>query len=574
MFITTQILAISLFAADIQLEQIVPDTTIAFLETDNVGNIIQSFDCESVLNSMELDSMESKTIQRMLNGNISEEFFGRLGIEKEEWNPPTGSMGLAIYPVVDYEFGTVGMGFFMFVELDEKLYSQFFTDVFDELSESDSMSLESVSLSGRDIMFSQMQIENNIPSELSFMAESMQNVYFTFSDGYFMIASEPDSIASAFSAIDDDIENNRLNSNEDYQKLKTRCGNEGDIFCGILLENLADTFVQMDTSGMGMMFLPMLKSIMGDVDAVANTVLFSTDQNPMKAKCSILMKDGRNGLMGLIGDGGTDSTTPNFIAENYSFIQGEIDINNFAPLMNKVMSENPMLSMQMGQDMQQMELTVKNFLKPLGSKFYYYSTGSVPVDMDAIGYLFAMECEDELSFSSSLGLTLPMMGAVPTDFLGNQIFTMDLGASMPMPMPMSMEISIAVGGGYVFLGTPNTIQNALRAIANPNEYKSNYAKNPAIEYIDTNNVSSWGYINMRMSLDIQNEITAKLEESMFEEMEAFDPEMAAEMRKEFEQQSGFYDGALESISSMMGNMAWTLTTEDDGFTGNLIMLKP
>ena len=574
MFITTQILAISLFAADIQLEQIVPDTTIAFLETDNVGKIIQNLDCESVLVSMGLESMGFNSIQRMTNGDMSEEFFERLDIEKEEWNPPNGSMGLAVYPVVDYEFGTVGMGFFMFIELDKKLYSEFFSDGFEELSESDAMTLETVSLSGRDVMFSQIQIENEIPLELSLIAESIQNVYFTFTDGYFMIASEPDSIASAFSAIDEDIENNRLDSNEDYQKLKTRCGNDGDFFGGILLENLADTFVQMDTSGMGMMFLPMLKSVMGDVDAVANSVSLATDQNPMKAKCSILMKDGRNGLMGLVGEGVTDSTTPNFIAENYSYMQGEIDIKKFTPLMNQVMTENPMLSMQMGPDIQQMELMVKNFLQPLGSKFYYYSTGSIPVDMEAIGYLFAMECEDELSFSSSLGLTLPMMGAVPTDFLGNQIFTMDLGASMPLPIPMSMEISIAVGGGYVFLGTTNTIQNALRAIANPNEYKSNYAKNPAIEYIETSNVSTWGYTNMKLSLDIQNEISAKVEENMFEEMEAFDPEMAAEMRKEFEQQSGIYDKTLESISSMMGNMAWTLTTEDDGFTANLIMLKP
>ena len=45
------------------------------------------------------------------------EMFTTLGIDKDPLSPPTGSAGFAIYPVVDYEIGSVGIGLLGLVDV-------------------------------------------------------------------------------------------------------------------------------------------------------------------------------------------------------------------------------------------------------------------------------------------------------------------------------------------------------------------------------------------------------------------------------------------------------------------------
>jgi hypothetical protein len=167
-----------------------------------------------------------------------------------------------------------------------------------------------------------------------------------------------------------------------------------------------------------------------------------------------------------------------------------------------------------------------------------------------------------------------MSGAEETDFLGNQIFSINIGDLLPLPMPISLEMSIAVGGGYAFLGTTNTVEDALRSVANPTNRKRIAPTNAAVSLIPHDDVSSWGYADMKKSLKIQTAMSNAMSEEMFEEMEAFDPEMAAEMRKEFEKQSEIQDAVAKVITSLLGKMAWNMTADDTGIDARVIMLNP
>jgi hypothetical protein len=145
---------------------------------------------------------------------------------------------------------------------------------------------------------------------------------------------------------------------------------------------------------------------------------------------------------------------------------------------------------------------------------------------------------------------------------------------MPMPMPMPLEMSIAVGGGYAFLGSTNLVENALRSVANPKDAKAARTEYGATSHLSQKDVSSWGYLDIRKSIEIQTAMSNKMAESMFEEMEAFDPEMAAEMKSEFEQQSAMQNKIVETITSLLGPMAWDLTADDTGLTAHAVMLTP
>jgi hypothetical protein len=141
-------------------------------------------------------------------------------------------------------------------------------------------------------------------------------------------------------------------------------------------------------------------------------------------------------------------------------------------------------------------------------------------------------------------------------------------------MPIPLEMSLAVGGGYAFLGSTNLVENALRSVANPKDAKAARSENGATSRLSQKDVSSWGYLDIRKSIEIQTAMSEKMAEGMFEEMEAFDPEMAAEMKSEFEQQSAMQKKIVDTITSLLGPMAWDLTADDTGLTAHAVMLKP
>ena len=65
-----------------------------------------------------------------------------------------------------------------------------------------------------------------------------------------------------------------------------------------------------------------------------------------------------------------------------------------------------------------------------------------------------------------------------------------------------------------------------------------------------------------------------MSEGMFEEMEAFDPAMAAEMREEFAQSAKLQNQITEMLASMIGPMSYIMTTDESGITSHAIMFQP
>jgi len=79
---------------------------------------------------------------------------------------------------------------------------------------------------------------------------------------------------------------------------------------------------------------------------------------------------------------------------------------------------------------------------------------------------------------------------------------------------------------------------------------------------------------LKKSIELQAVISKEMSESMLDDMEAFDPEMAAEMRSEFEKNSELQSKITDAIASLLGPMGWNMTANDKGLTVHVVMLKP
>ena len=125
---------------------------------------------------------------------------------------------------------------------------------------------------------------------------NVDRLYIATNDGYLIVGSDPDGVATALGVIDGDREENTLASSDLYQELMRRRGDKNDIYAAVLLTNLADTIIQIDDSGMAMMILPMVKSFVGDVDGISQSINISASNDAVfESDYTVYMGDGRNG---------------------------------------------------------------------------------------------------------------------------------------------------------------------------------------------------------------------------------------------------------------------------------------
>jgi len=172
-----------------------------------------------------------------------------------------------------------------------------------------------------------------------------------------------------------------------------------------------------------------------------------------------------------------------------------------------------------------------------------------------------------------LTMMLPSIGAEPIDFLGYQTYYMDFSDSMPSMMPSSIDLSMtmASAGGYLYIGNTSMVQQALRSVANPKEEYGDSASNNAVLNVVSKDRSGWGYGQVVKSMEIQMKLDNQMSEAMFDDMEIFDPEMAAEFRKEYEETQKSSKQIFNVMKNFMNSMSWQLDIEEDGFVSKVYM---
>jgi len=62
--------------------------------------------------------------------------------------------------------------------------------------------------------------------------------------------------------------------------------------------------------------------------------------------------------------------------------------------------------------------------------------------------------------------------------------------------------------------------------------------------------------------------------NMIQEMETFDPEMAAEMKQQVDLQMKASKAINELVASFLGATAWTMEANDEGFVAHAVLMRP
>jgi len=233
----------------------------------------------------------------------------------------------------------------------------------------------------------------------------------------------------------------------------------------------------------------------------------------------------------------------------------------------------PMMGMP-PQMLDEMEANLAVAVAPLGNTVHVVSTMTLPLSSESMGFLLAVECKDGEAMETYLSTTMSASGTEPQDFLGYRIFPIETPGGMMMGGGMDVSLSMAVGGGWAMLGMSHSVEDALRLIANPDSHGDYAMDNIAAEQISKINSTGWGYADFGDSLVAGTELSEMQFTKMIQEMESFDPEMAAEMKEAFDSQIKTTKTLNELMASFLGSSAWTILANEEGFIAHSVLMYP
>ncbi|HIO52475.1 MAG TPA: hypothetical protein EYN32_02405 [Phycisphaerales bacterium] len=583
MFITPILVGSTLIAlGDFQIEEVLPTEAVLACSVDNLNHI-----CQSMITDEQKSIIQTIVSETFFEGKGDDfctqfsdqcsEMFAKAGLG-EDWKPqsPAGYAGFGIYSVADFEAGTVGIAMLGVVEVDPELATavQPMVEFMTEMMEVES---EVVNLAGEDVWMINFFVDPNFIAQAPMglgQLLSMDRLYISSVNGYMICGTEPDGVSRAIAATSGDVEDISLATNETYMAMMDQIA-EGDVQAVVMIDNLADLIIQADESRMIGTFLPMLKGAIGDIDGFAETVTVAPNDDVfLNASYTIWMPNGRGGLLGIASSVPSVTETPSFVGEDtVSYSQINVDFDKIAPWFRSVIAMIPMMPMP-PQELDEMEQSVALALAPLGSTMHVVSSLTLPLSPNSVGFLLAVECEDSEEMETYLSTMMPMTGSEPREFLGYRIYPLEMPDGGMMTGDMDMSFSLAVGGGWAMLGMTNSVENALRLAAQPDNANKSANGNAASHLISTKGATAWGYADMGQSILASSELSEMQMKNMIEEMESFDPEMAAEMNEEFQSQMKTSKMITELMASFLGSTAWTMEANDEGFVAHAVLMRP
>ena len=185
--------------------------------------------------------------------------------------------------------------------------------------------------------------------------------------------------------------------------------------------------------------------------------------------------------------------------------------------------------------------------------------------------LTAMKCSNEKVANALLATMLPQAGMMPRDFKGQVVYS---GEGMP--------VEVGLGGGALLIGTPEAVEQALRAASDPTAKA--LADDPLYREcaaaVAAGPVCAWGFVDTASMIDATNKTAA----AQAAKMGSPEPQPAAEEDDPYaivmpNSYDDLMDAALEKVDHAMlaryfGPIVWDARSETKGLVMRGQWLRP
>ncbi len=588
----TALLALTTFcsADDLAIERIAPENSFLVVGVKDVAALKTDYQNSGFARLWEdgpirdfIEQMSGQSLDDM-DGQF-EQMIAEMGFDPEDFVMPTGGAGMAMYMAENDEgipmpatlsFANYGDNAEKFSGLIEKMLEEGVKNdaITYELNEIGTRVVYSI-----DIPQEVAELQGEMPQgmqvgglplpvpDIGAMIGSYDQMHIVRHRTSFFASTQMDRLAETLNLLDNDHATEFM-LRDAYRGASRQIGTQQDVYGIFFVEPLMQAIAMQQP--MVMMVQPMIAMVVGDVQAMSVGMNLNAAGSDMDMTVGIFMPNGMMGLTSLMDENMPMTAPPSFVSPNaVSYSTTAMDFAGLLDVVAPLLGANPMMD---GEEMMnQINMMFGPMLDALGNKMY---TVGMKSDSGA-GQMFAMECRDQQKFEEAFSGIAPMLGFQARDFLGNRIYGMDMGMLDVPAMPGTPD-SLGIGGGHVFIGTSNAVEQALRAVADDQAlsiteeplYQNAVGAIPSGEYV------SWGFTNIVEIVRSVMEQQQLAMQQMVEDMRQWDPELADELAAEAMASAEMFQMFdFEALDEYVGPMVGTVKAHDDGFVVKSRLLK-
>lgn len=332
--------------------------------------------------------------------------------------------------------------------------------------------------------------------------------------------------------------------------------------------------------GMGGGMMPMLGALgLSDVRAMSMGVKLDADDGMMESKYGVLVPQMR-GLLSLLDSPATSFEPPAFVsADVASYGMFQVRLGDLMNVLQGIVAELPAeQAMQAGAVLPMIQGQLGPILSNLGSEIYVAQSYSRPFGADSKQTTTAIGVRDADMLSQAITQAGSMIGLASRDFQGNQVWSMPQGGGM---MP-GMDLAFGVGFGHMFIGTTESVENALRLGGAGDELSlSKDARFKRAMRVAKPKGSMFSYMNLPRTLEYSQwyfDNFEKIQAEMMEQMmgDVDDPQLREMMAANQPEKPAWMEGMpdLSVIAKHVGDSVTEFHRTDDGMRGRTVWMRP
>ena len=584
-------------SAQVTIDRIAPENSILVLGADSVQGLLdnaQRTQLWALWQSKEIRDLTKEFVEEFAQGMA--DMYEELGVEDGTLVHPQGPAGAALYTVTDEQTLRPKLAVFAFADYADNAdkFGEFTDALLAKLAEDWDTEFDVEDLLGREVHVIEQPeaAEEPAEDEMDFdefggnpfmpdpeaLAEQFKKIYVLRDGSRFLASSDPESLRAALEVIDGD-KAPAVGDREDFRAALGQVGPH-DGYALMLTRDFGGIVDALDESGMmrGMVG-PSVPALIGTIGAFGYGYRLDAPSAMLEQTVTMYMPEGKGGIFGLLDTATPRGELPAFAGpETISYTSLNFEFGGVLNFVRNVINSNPMLAMQAAEQMPVIEQFIGQMCSPLGQHVQFLRTLRRPLAADSSGMVVSIECTDQQAFEQFLADNGAAAGLEPRDFLGHRIYSTPEGL-MGMMFGIDASVSLGLGGGQLFLGSSSGVEQALRTVGQrelaslggDDEYRR------AVGALGNGALVGWGYSDVIDSMEAEIHNQRLQVESMVRQMEEFDPEMAAEMKAEMQQQLNIFDHVdPELLRRYIGPSAWMVRSTDDGFvfTNYVLEAKP
>jgi hypothetical protein len=574
-------------AAQITIDQLAPENSVFVVGIQNVQRSIDRFKrtpLHALLESKEFKNMTQRLgddgddgLWDMLSGlGIDKNLIRELGIESDDPKYPTGSAGFAVFPVIDAERGVPSPAFVAYADYGAQAdrLQEILGKALDRLERDRRLEYEEKAVLGRTVFSIEFRDAGDAPDfdlddefdPFGIMPGpgidlSAMTLHLVRSNDAFLLSNDLGSLTETLDRIDGRFEGN-VGTRPEFQATLSRLG-PSDAYAVVLMRDLLQ-IVAGDNPMAAMMIGPMIESVFGRILALGVASQIDTPQAMVEWRGMVYMPEGKRGITRLFDVTAPPPGVPGFAPPNaLSFTSFFFRFDRLAETVRAIIMSNPMLQMMAGDVLEIVDGPVHEVMMTLGTRVYTSSTLERPISLESMSNLFAVEVRRPDEFENLIGMWAPQIGLESRDFLGRRIYSFGMGG---MGAP---ELAMGIGGGFVFLGDDRSVEQALRAVAQP-EHAITLATEPrfarAMSTLPSDPGSTWGYIELVDLIEAVGKIGQMSGEAMREHLREQHPEFFDEDDDEDDAMAALNKVDFDLLRRYIGPLVSHAASVDDGFT--------